>query len=1064
MNKKAIFSLIMLMLLDFFSPTSSASDSMDDMASNIENNSLVGQYIEVYTSPIIKEQYTIIKDLSNETTLFRDENGTVYNSVEELIVSERPRVSISSELLKLDEGLEKAVEGGETNMTVPVIIVFVKQPANNVSIDVQSRYESKFEAITAPAKEIYEKLEQTASSEKDIAASTQEQESLSNEEMDQLNQTKMSLDQEITLMRSEILETSTPLVDAIQAPVIEKIKANGGEIGYSGKIFNSLSARVPVNYLVELSKDPAISMIYADQIEEAYLDAAIPAISASTWWSQGYTGGIWDAAVCDTGIDGTHPALSVDYAGVFHNQGKSNSAYADNPASTDDLQGHGTHCAGIIASTDATYKGAAYGLDALINAKAGWKNTAGSGSMYDSDCMAAVDWALLHAGQDADVLSYSFGGGTNTNGDTVLCHYMDAVVFDLNTPVVVSAGNSGPSSNTVGSPGSAYNVVTVGNVNDQNTVSRTDDTILSSSSRGPTGDGRRKPDISAPGTYIKSCNNNWESTTQFVDMTGTSMSTPMVAGSVLLILDYAASQWDNRAIKALLLNTADDMGITGPDNDYGYGYIELWHANFHRGDVFTGSLAATPEGQVEKFYRGPAYTGDKATMVWNRHVTYNDANEPTNYLGLSDLDLHWYDESTGASIDASTSSINNVEQVNSGGDYPSSIIKIEPFSSYPSGINSESYGLSTEEGFTAVSPPALSAALGVPSGTIGSAASFAVTTTVTDTGINAHSVSASLSLPSGFTIISGSNPQLLGTVGSSSSKSATWTVRAPSVGSSQSYTISTSISSSSYGESYNAADSEQITVGLISSVPDRLGNYKGNGVWGLDYNGNGQWDGTSTDRVFYFGCATDQPVVGDWNNDGKDELGNYKGNGVWGLDYNGNGQWDGDSIDRVFYFGCATDKPVVGDWNNDGKDELGNYKGNGLWALDYNGNGAWDGNSLDRAFYFGCATDQPVVGDWNGDGKDEVGNYKGNGLWALDHNGNGAWDGDSLDRAFYFGCATDQPVVGDWNGDGKDEVGNYKGNGLWALDYNGNGAWDGDSIDRVFYFGGATDKPVIGKW
>jgi hypothetical protein len=201
---------------------------------------------------------------------------------------------------------------------------------------------------------------------------------------------------------------------------------------------------------------------------------------------------------------------------------------------------------------------------------------------------------------------------------------------------------------------------------------------------------------------------------------------------------------------------------------------------------------------------------------------------------------------------------------------------------------------------------------------------------------------------------------------------------------------------------------------MSSSVPDHLGNYKGNGVWALDYNGNGAWDGTSTDRVFAFGGSTDQPVVGDWNNDGKDELGNYKGNGVWALDYNGNGAWDGTSTDRVFVFGGSTDKPVVGDWNNDGKDELGNYKGNGVWALDYNGNGAWDGTSIDRVFVFGGSTDLPVVGDWNSDGKDELGNYKGNGVWALDYNGNGAWDGTSTDRVFAFGGSTDKPVVGKW--------------------------------------------------
>jgi len=1064
MIQKAIHVFIMLIMFAFFLPLSSEVDDVEQMATNLETNNSVDQYFEVFKSPISKEEYVIVKDPINETTKFRDRNGIVYDDREEIFSYEMQRLSISSNLLKLDEGLRKTLENDDANRTVPVIIVFAEQPAHNVSIEVQARYESKFKAITAPATEIYKRIEQKTATKEGSDVIALEQEFLGDDEKALLNLTRISLDREIGQMRMEIYEISAPLVDKIQAPVIDKIKSNGGEIGYRGKIYNSISARVSVDYLVELSRDPSIAMISTDQKTEATLDVANPAIGAPTWWSQGYTGGIWDAAVCDTGIDGGHPALTVDYARVFHDQGRLDPSYADNPASTDDLQGHGTHCAGIVASKDAIYRGTAYGLNALINAKAGWLTTGGGGSMYSSDCMAAIDWAVLYAGQDADVVSYSFGGGTGTDGDTVLCHYMDAIVSDLGTPVVIAAGNSGPASTTVGSPGSAYNVLTVGNVNDRNTVTRSDDFLSTSSSRGPTGDGRRKPDISAPGTSIISCNNNWESQADFVSMSGTSMSTPMVAGSILLVLDYVGYKWDDKAIKALLLNTASDMGTTGPDNDYGYGYINLLHANIHRGDVFTGSLAATPEGGVEKFYKGPISSAETATLVWDRHITYSGASEPTSFLNLSDLNLHLYDELDGSAIASSMSSLNNVEQVASDADHSSSIIKIDPWGAYPSGITYESYALATEDGFTQVSPPSLSASLLVPSGKIGSGTSFSVSATVNDVGISAHSVSATLNLPSGFTIISGSNPQSLETVDSAVGKTAAWTVQAPFVSPSQSYTVSTSISSSSYGESYNAADSKQITVGPISNIPDYLGNYKGNGIWAVDYNGNGAWDGTGVDRVFVFGSPTDLPVVGDWNGDAKDEIGNYKGNGVWALDYNGNGVWDGTGTDRVFVFGSPKDRPVVGDWNNDAKDEIGNYKGNGVWALDYNGNGAWDGTGTDRVFVFGSPTDQPVIGDWNQDGRDELGNYKGNGVWALDYNGNGAWDGTSTDRVYVFGSPTDLPAVGDWNNDGKDELGNYKGNGVWALDYNGNGAWDGTSIDRVFVFGARADNPVVGRW
>ena len=111
-----------------------------------------------------------------------------------------------------------------------------------------------------------------------------------------------------------------------------------------------------------------------------------------------------------------------------------------------------------------------------------------------------------------------------------------------------------------------------------------------------------------------------------------------------------------------------------------------------------------------------------------------------------------------------------------------------------------------------------------------------------------------------------------------------------------------------------ASSTVAFTTTMLGNGVDKLGNYKGNGIWAMDYNGNGKWDGTSIDRLYAFGSSTDQPVVGDWNGDGKDELGNYKGNGVWALDYNGNGAWDGTSTDRVYSFGTSTDQPVVGGW------------------------------------------------------------------------------------------------------------------------------------------------------
>lgn len=218
---------------------------------------------------------------------------------------------------------------------------------------------------------------------------------------------------------------------------------------------------------------------------------------------------------------------------------------------SDDSHGHGTHCAGIVASTNQTYRGVAYGAN-LINAKF---MDGGTGTV--SDAMKAIDWAIFNASGGGDVLSCSFGSNT-TSDDSPFALFMDAVVDDLLVSVAVAAGNEGSSSQTITDPGVAYNIITVGAMNDSNTNDTNDDSLATFSSRGPTVGGRIKPDIVAPGVSILSCNYNWENEPNFTSKSGTSMATPHIAGALALLLDYGLS--DPREMKALLINTAGDWG------------------------------------------------------------------------------------------------------------------------------------------------------------------------------------------------------------------------------------------------------------------------------------------------------------------------------------------------------------------------------------------------------------------------------------------------------------------------------------------------------------------------
>jgi PKD repeat protein len=264
--------------------------------------------------------------------------------------------------------------------------------------------------------------------------------------------------------------------------------------------------------------------------------------------------------------------------------------------------------------------------------------------------------------------------------------------------------------------------------------------------------------------------------------------------------------------------------------------------------------------------------------------------------------------------------------------------------------------------------------------------------------------------------------------------------------------------------------------GNVSVVGDWNGDGKTeigvtNGVdWYLDTNGNGKWDGTGTggDQHGYFGIAGYTPIVGDWNGDHKTEIGVTNGLD-WYLDTNGNGVWDGTGPggDQHGYFGIPPSyKPITGDWNGDGRTEIGVTNGVD-WYLDMNGNGKWDGTGTggDQHGFFGITGYTPIVGDWNGDHKTEIGVT--NGLdWYLDTNGNGAWDGTGSgeDQHGYFGIPPSYlPITGDWNGDGKDKIG-VTNDVNWYLDASGNGVWDGTPADKAPYFGIAGWTPVVGKW
>jgi subtilisin family serine protease len=705
-------------------------------------------------------------------------------------------------LLNLDKDSSIASSIQASDDMLNAIIILEDQPLHRISKEKKQQKKGAIEAKKAELKSINQKTQVLDEAEMmsmgAAAAAEQESAALTSSEKARKKVLIKEINSDLHELRKSILAEAASAVSSAQDDIKQVVEDCGGTYVSSNSIINSVSAIIPLSCLDDL-EDKALA-VYESKLVRVELDVSIPSTLASTWYSAGYNGSGFDLTVADTGIDGTHPALTVDAAQTFHTWAQLSPTYNDNPASTDDLHGHGTHCAGIVTSTDSTYKGVAYGMADLINTKFGWKGTDNNGYGFWPDAMDGIHWAINTAG--ADTISFSFGGSVGSD-DCSMCRFMDAVVDSLDVSVAVSAGNSGPGSTTVGDPGIAYNIFSVAAMDDKSTTSRSDDYIASYSSRGYTTGGRIKPDIAAPGSKIYSAAYNWEGgNADFVDKWGTSMAAPHVAAATLLVLDYTGA-WDPKGIKALLLNTAESNGTFTSQQAYGWGYMDLNHAYVHRDDVFLTSVA---ENRAYKLYKGPAVSGDKATLVWNRHATYNNNNYPSIYSSLNDLDLYMYNEDNGAAVDSSYSSIDNVEQVTAAGSYDVVVKVISYTADFSHGSNTEEFALATEEGFTAVSGPSLEATQQYNHTINDTVLPLLINVTMNNSGdTSAHSIWVNITLPQGLTMASGSANKTVTIINNGSTSQAVFNITATAPGSFSG--ISAAYSASNYGLSFSGSTS-----------------------------------------------------------------------------------------------------------------------------------------------------------------------------------------------------------------------------------------------------------------
>jgi subtilisin family serine protease len=305
----------------------------------------------------------------------------------------------------------------------------------------------------------------------------------------------------------------------------------------------------PASPKTEASLKAGVAKVWLDRKIELDLNESVPQIGAPEAWESGYDGTGVKVAVLDTGIDETHPDVAAKVI--------ASRSFIPNETVVDG-HGHGTHVAATVAGTgaaqDGTYKGVAPGAQLVIG-----KVLRNSGSSLGSSVIDGMEWAALEQG--ADIINMSLGGaptdGTDPNSQAV--NQLTATTGAL---FVISAGNSGPGSGTVGQPGAADAALTVGAVNKS-------DQLASFSSRGPRlGNLAMKPDIAAPGVGIVAARAAETSlgtpvSDRYTRLNGTSMAAPHVAGAAAILAQKHPS-WTANELKSALMSTATDASaITG---------------------------------------------------------------------------------------------------------------------------------------------------------------------------------------------------------------------------------------------------------------------------------------------------------------------------------------------------------------------------------------------------------------------------------------------------------------------------------------------------------------------
>ena len=417
--------------------------------------------------------------------------------------------------------------------------------------------------------------------------------------------------------RAKLL-TGTKLFDEKDIPVcddyVKSVSDLSVRIRTLSRYLNGVSVDIDEDSVEKLKALPFVREVRPVRVTVGKLDDTISAEKAEkpaetqSWDSAEYSGSYYQASLINTvklhnlGYTGTGIKIAIldsGFDGLTHNAFDSLDVERkwDFVGQDSDPSGHnhGTKVLSIMAALDP---GNMIGISPSATYLLGRTEIVQNGAELRQEedyLVAGIEWA---DSLGADIINISLGytrfdDGTgytysDLNGDTAITTIAADAAAERGISVVVSAGNEGPdpwSSDMwyyVSTPADGDSVIAVGSVNMNGAVSLF-------SSRGPTPDGRVKPDFMAMGENVWMVNTS--TTDSYMNSeSGTSYSAPAVSAAIALIME-ANPLWSNMQVYDNLKETAVDKGIADADSLYGYGII----------DAFSASGKSEPEPSVAKF-------------------------------------------------------------------------------------------------------------------------------------------------------------------------------------------------------------------------------------------------------------------------------------------------------------------------------------------------------------------------------------------------------------------------------------------------------------------------------